>query len=218
MIHAVLFDMDGTIFDTEKIYRECWTGAATEVCPDIDIREDIPQFSGMIRSSIEQYFFQKYGTSFPFQALSERRLSLIDELLTKGIPLKPGIPDVFDELHRIDVAVALVSSTENGRIHRYLSETGLTDRFDLILGSNDVAHGKPSPEPYLTAAERLGLPPQECVVAEDSASGVRSGFAAGMKVVMVPDLQPCTPELRRMLWHCADSLKTLPALIAAENE
>lgn len=218
MIRAVLFDMDGTIFDTEKIYRECWTGAAAEVCPDTDIREDIPQFSGMVRSSIEQYFYQKYGMSFPFGALSERRLALIDELLSAGIPLKPGVPEVFDELHRLSVAVALVSSTANDRVRRYLTETGLTDRFDLILGGNDVTHGKPSPEPYLTAAGRLGISPQECVVAEDSASGVRSGFAAGMKVVMVPDLQPCTPELRRMLWRCADTLEALPALIAAENK
>jgi beta-phosphoglucomutase-like phosphatase (HAD superfamily) len=96
--------------------------------------------------------------------------------------------------------------------------SGLEGVFDVIMTGETVTHGKPHPEIFLTAAERLGVAPEHCVVVEDSYNGIRAGHAAGMHTVMVPDLHPFTEEIAPLLWHCCETLTDLLPLIDNENQ
>ena len=219
MIKSVLFDLEGTITDTEWINREGYIYAAEQIALKGDIREDLVYVTGRNHSDIGIYFKKKYGEDFPYDAYMEHRRGYISSVIAKqGVPLKPGVPQVFDALRAMGCRVALVSSTNPVRVGDFLSRAGLTDQFDVIVTGERVSHSKPAPDIYLLGAREVGCTPDECVVVEDSENGVLSGVRAGMRTVMVPDLQPCTDELRAMLWGCVESLSGLPELIRNENE
>lgn len=219
MIQAVLFDMDGTIFDTEVIYRRCWFRAAK----DVGFKEDIDLFlqrvSGLNHADMAALVYRVYGDDAPFEALWGRWLECIDEEMACGIlPLKAGAPDILFAFKERGIKIALVTSSGQRTVARYLQMSGLEGVFDAIVTGNQVTHGKPHPECFLTAAEELGISPAHCAVVEDSPNGIKAAHAAGMYTVMVPDLHPCTQELRPLLWHLCDTLTDLLPLVDNENK
>jgi HAD superfamily hydrolase (TIGR01509 family) len=133
------------------------------------------------------------------------------------LPFKSGAPEIFDEMKKRGIKIALVTSSGQKTVAQYLQMSGLEGVFDVVLTGESVTHGKPHPEVFLIAAERLGVAPAHCVVVEDSPNGVRAGHAAKMFTVMVPDLHPCTEELRALLWQVCDTLTDLIPLIDKEN-
>lgn len=219
MIQAVLFDMDGTIFDTEVIYRRCWFRAAK----DVGFKEDIDLFlqrvSGLNHADMTALVYRVYGDDAPFEALWVRWLECIDEEMACGVlPLKAGAPDILFAFKERGIKIALVTSSGQKTVARYLQMSGLEGVFDAIVTGNQVTHGKPHPECFLTAAKELGISPAHCAVVEDSPNGIKAAHAAGMYTVMVPDLHPCTQELRPLLWHLCDTLTDLLPLVANENK
>ena len=218
MIQAVLFDMDGTIFDTEAIYRRCWIRAAKDVGFNEDMELFFERICGLIMTDMRALVLRVYGEDTPFDELRERRRSYIEEELAKGIlPFKSGAPEVLYTLKEKGIPIALVTSSGRKLVDRYLQMSGLEGVFDVIMTGETVERGKPDPEIFLTAAKKLGVLPECCMVVEDSPNGVRAGHAAGMFTVMVPDLHPCTDELACLLWHCCDTLSDLIPLIDEEN-
>ena len=218
MIKAVLFDMDGTVFDTEAIYRRCWFRAAKDVGFDEDIDLFLHRVCGLNLTDMTALVYRTYGADAPFEALWGRWLECVDEKMACGIlPFKSGAPEIFDEMKKRGIKIALVTSSGQKTVAQYLQMSGLEGVFDVVLTGESVTHGKPHPEVFLIAAERLGVAPAHCVVVEDSPNGVRAGHAAKMFTVMVPDLHPCTEELRALLWQVCDTLTDIIPLIDREN-
>ena len=219
MIQAVLFDMDGTIFDTEAIYRRGWIQAAKDVGFDEDMDLFFERVGGLNMTDMKALVQRVYGEDAPFDALRERRRFYLEEELATGVlPFKSGAPDILYSLKEKGIKIALVTSSGRKLVDRYLKMSGLEDVFDVIMTGETVTHGKPHPEIFLLAAEKLGILPTHCAVVEDSPNGIRAGHAANMYTVMVPDLHPCTEELRSLLWHCCDTLGDILPLIDEKNK
>lgn len=210
MIKAVVFDMDGVLFDTERLSTICWAKVAEQMGID-NIQEARLGCVGLNHNDGTALLLRRYGKDFPvedfFAATRSEMTRMMDE---NGIPLKPGVREILEALQQREVPVAICSSTQVERIRSHLKRAGLTEQyFEAIIGGDLVVHSKPEPDIYLKACEALNLRPQCCMAVEDSPNGIRSAHRAGMQVVMVPDLIPPTAELLEMCFRKEDSLITL---------
>ena len=219
MIQAVLFDMDGTLLDSEPLYHACWERAMDELHLQIDRAEFFLRVSGMNIPTMRAHCLKTYGADFPFEELRERRrFYLMQALEPAQPPLKPGAREVLIELRGMGIKCVLATSSSYEYATGLIKRHGIESLFDGFMAGDRVVNGKPHPEIFLRAAELVGVKPSECVVAEDSRNGVLAGHAAGMRTVMIPDLLPCTEDLMPLLWHCVDRLWELPDLIRSVNQ
>ena len=209
---AVIFDMDGLLFDTEALWQEALLSAAAEAgreVPDEVYNSSI----GVRRSQCGPVFRSHFGEDFPFEefhASWRRHFWLIAE---NKLALKPGAPELLDALDQLSLPRAIATSSSRATVERHLGAHGLTHRFHEIVCRGDYEHGKPAPDPFLKAAERLGVEPRSCLALEDSHVGVRSAAAAGMMTVMVPDLLDPTEELRGLCILVARDLNQVRELV-----
>lgn len=194
---AVVFDMDGLLFDTEALYQEAMLLAAVEVgqqlAPDFFHRT-----VGLPWARVRCLFRSHFGSAFlvdEFHAAWVRHFWAIAEI---RLALKPGALELLDTLDRIRLPRAIATSSSHSTAERHLITHNLLGRFDQIVGHGDYAAGKPAPDPFLKAAERLGVEPRLCLALEDSHNGVRSASSAGMMTIMVPDLLEATDEVREL--------------------
>ena len=184
---AVIFDMDGTILDTESVFRTI----VFEVCTELGFEMTDAVHISMVGGSHEktnQLLIEAYGVAFPYTLFDERCRVIMRERSAGGVPVKRGAREFITELHRRGIPVAVATSSRKAHAHHHLAEAGLLALFDTVVTRDDVVHPKPDPEPYLLAAQRLGIDPLLCLAIEDSHAGVRAAHAAGMQTVMVPDL------------------------------
>lgn len=217
-MRAVIFDMDGVVFDTERIYRGAWRQAADDIGGVSDIDGDVAVCTGRNHADVRTHFLGKYGEDFPYDLLMERRAVHIGEVLAeKGLPLKPGVPEIFDWLHENGFAVALATSTNEKRTRDYMERSGIGDRFDVIVTGNLVEHSKPHPDIYLKACGLLGVKPSESIAVEDSPNGLISGHAAGMVTVMIPDLIPFSDALSPVVTHVLPDMNALKNLLTEQK-
>ncbi len=219
MIQAVIFDMDGTIFDTERLVVRAMNELATRGVVPKDLPSRMPSIRGKNYATILSELQKIYGEDAPIDQWFDARRSLMAEITDReGIPLKSGVPQIFEALRAMNLPMALATSTGEASVARYMRLTGYGAYFDGIVTGNRVTNGKPAPDIFLLAAKELGVEPADCLVVEDSPNGVRAGHAAGMKVIMVPDLDPINAELEPLVWHCCETLSEIPDLIQKENE
>lgn len=193
-IKGAIFDMDGLMIDTEKLYLRYWKQAAAYY--GYDMRDEHVY---AIRSLARKYSIPRlkgfFGEDFPTEAVRTRRTELINaHIEANGIELKKGLFELLDYLQGRGVKLAVATATPRERTMLYLSKIGSADRFDAVICGDMVINGKPDPEIYLTAAKCLGLPPEECAAFEDSPNGLKAARAAGCKVIMIPDLTLPEPE------------------------
>jgi HAD superfamily hydrolase (TIGR01509 family) len=191
---AVIFDMDGLLFDTEALWNEALLSAAAEAGHEIP-NEVYKGSIGIRRSQSRGLFLSHFGEDFlfdDFHAHWRRHFWLIAE---HKLPLKPGVPELLDDLDRVRLPRAIATSSPRTTVEHHLTAHSLMDRFDAFICRGDYERGKPAPDPFLKAAERLGVEPRLCLALEDSHIGVRSASAAGMMTVMVPDLLEPTEEI-----------------------
>jgi HAD superfamily hydrolase (TIGR01509 family) len=209
---AVIFDMDGLLFDTERFYAESIMTAAAEVgCP---MSHDVfLQLVGRSREVNHAFLVSHYGPDYPLAALIATWGRHFQALTLAGLPLKPGAIELLDLLDELGLPRAIATSNTHATIQRNLSPLNLADRFHAVIGHGDYASGKPAPDPFLKAAERLGVSPALCLALEDSHNGVRSAAAAGMMAVMVPDLIPATDEIQGLCIHVVADLHAVRRLI-----
>ena len=214
MNQAVIFDMDGTLFDTEPVLHRAWVKLVELGRIPADILELLPHMVGKNRLAIRRELIAHYGETFPLDDIYRERDALIQtELNERGVPLKPGVPEIFGILRDMGYRLALATSTSAPSVADYMRRTGLAKHFDVIVTGDRVENGKPAPDIFLLAANELGLTPDRCTVIEDSHNGVRAGAAAGMDVIMIPDIQSATEEMRALATHVCESLHEIPRLL-----
>jgi HAD superfamily hydrolase (TIGR01509 family) len=209
---AVVFDMDGLLFDSETLYREAIFLAAAEggheVAPDFFSRT-----AGLPWAQCRAVLLSHFGEAFPvdeFQANWLRHFWVIAET---RLALKPGALELLDTLDRLRLPRAIATSSSHHTVERHLTAHNLMERFHVIVGHGDYEFGKPAPDPFLKAAERLGVEPCRCLALEDSHNGIRSASAAGMMPIMVPDLLEPTDEMRRLCAFVVRDLHEVRRLI-----
>ncbi|MHB9154006.1 MAG: HAD family hydrolase [Spirochaetales bacterium] len=187
-IEAVAFDMDGLMFDTERLANELWRVAGAESGWNLSL-ELLTSLAGQPESSDRRALLEAHGEAFPYDALRARRIALeADYFLSHEVPLKPGLLELIDVLEATRIPMAVATSTARYRVVPLLGKAGIFERFASILCGDEVKKVKPDPEMYLKTAARLGVAPGNLLVLEDSRAGIAAAYAAGAIPVMVPDL------------------------------
>lgn len=206
---AVVFDVDGVLFDSEVVIRRAWKKVGADMgWPQVEQR--YLDFIGQSRSDIAIRFREIFGPELDGVEFLKRCTDYTRQCMEEeGVPLKPGILDILDYLKEKGVPIALATSTNSARTARRMELTGLGGYFDAIVTGDMVVHSKPDPEIYRRACEALGVDPACAIAVEDAPNGIRSAFGAGLQVIMIPDLAPHTPELDPMLLTCLPSLTAL---------
>jgi HAD superfamily hydrolase (TIGR01509 family) len=215
-INAVIFDMDGLLLDTERIA----VSAFIEACRDCQFEPDLEiyhQCIGTTYARAQEILITGYGSDFPFDAvykLWETRYD--DETLHKPVPLKNGARSLLHYLQTKGIKRAVVTSSSQSHAIRKLANAGILDFFQFVLCGDQVTKGKPDPEIYLTACEKVGEDPAMCLALEDSDNGVRSAMKAGLNVIQVPDLKEPSAEVKALGHTILKSLVEVEELLSAE--
>ena len=210
LIRGVIFDMDGVITDTERLFLSSWGQIMAE--RGLPRHEDVVAHCiGLNHAATKAYVTQRMGADFDYdrtmEEVNRRSRRYMDD---HGVPVKPGLYGLLDYLdaHRLPYAVA--TSTAQVRARPRLEEIGVLPRLKALVTGDMVQHGKPDPDIFLLAASRLHLPPEDCVVLEDSPHGILAASRAGCHPVMIPDLKEPDPEPQQLL---LGTVKTLADVI-----
>ena len=218
MIRAVLLDMDGTILDTERIHKICWQKAMAETGRYFEEKVYF-DLIGLNDKSTGQYFADNFG--FTHEQFEQMKTAAHDYSRAykaeHGVPIKQGFIRLSDYLRQQNIKTAAVTSSTCLEAQHNFRDANIEDRFDLIIGGDSVTAGKPSPEPYLKAAEGLGIHPSECLAAEDSANGIRSAHAAGIKCVYIKDIADIAEDAKALADYKANTLDELIKIIGELN-
>ncbi len=200
---AVIFDMDGTLLETERMVVQAGLSAFRRM--GLPERRDI--LEGMVGTVGDSFAVMRaaFGATFDHGAFDAHWQEAVDRAFAAGIPLRPGVPDLFAHLDAIAMPRALATNSRTDAAHRHLAAAGIAGHFDVahIHGRDRVARPKPAPDLFLHAARGLGADPARCLVFEDSDPGAEGALAAGMTVVLVPDQRLPGPVA---VHHIAESL------------
>jgi HAD superfamily hydrolase (TIGR01509 family) len=213
---AVIFDMDGLLFDSERLYGEAILTAAREVGCAMS-HEVFLQLVGRSHEINQRFLLEHYGADYPLDALIAAWGRHFRMMTAAGVPLKPGAVELLDLLDELGLPRAIATSSAHATVQRNLAALELVDRFHGVVARGDYASGKPSPDPFLKAAERLGVAPALCLALEDSHNGVRSASAAGMMTIMVPDLIAPTEEIHGLCTLVVDDLHAVCRLVGGRR-
>ena len=201
---AVVFDMDGTLLDTELVFKEIvW-----DVSRTLGFTMTDEVHLGMIGTSHEAtraLLVESYGASFPYEMFETECRRIMKGRMASSVPVKAGVTELLGELKSRRIPMAVATSSRSHHALTHLGTAGLLELFDTIVTRDDVTAPKPDPEPYLLAARRIGIAPAACLAIEDSHTGVRAAHGAGMQTVMVPDLLQPSDDIRA-LCRVMDSL------------
>ena len=205
-IRAVVLDMDGLMLDTEGMSRIAWQRTLAEWGFTITDKQYL-ELIGLTVPDVGRIMRNWYGADIPYDAIYARKLALVDETIAaQGIPKKPGLDEFLAAVDSLGLRKAIATSTARERAIYKLKLSGAPGTFDIVAGGDEVPHGKPAPDLFLLAAQRLGLPPVECLAFEDSDPGVLAARAAGMRVVIIPDQKRPSPEAASAAWRILPNL------------
>jgi HAD superfamily hydrolase (TIGR01509 family) len=213
-IRAVLFDMDGLMFDTESIYALTWNEAAKEF--GYEISDDVyRKCVGKKISDCELILVETFGNAFPLKAFMKRAWEVWRDTMQKnGAPKKPGLIELLDYLDEIRISRAVVTSSTREIAMFTLGD--VAKRYDAIVTGEEVQNGKPAPDIFLLAVKRLKVAPEDCLVLEDSNAGMQAAHRAGIRAIMIPDLIEPTEETRRTAFRITRSLHDVVTILKGE--
>lgn len=212
-ITAILFDMDGLVLDTEKLYTRFWQEAANALGYPMTKEQALGMRSlnrGAGLAKMQSYF----GPEVDYDRIRAKRIELMDAFVEKeGVMLKPGIRELLSYLKERGIKTAIATSSPIERTILYLSSVELEKSFDELVSGYMVEKGKPEPDIYLYAAKKLGVEPCNCMVLEDSPAGILAAHRAGCLPVMIPDQDEPDEETKALLYAKAESLSAVISLL-----
>lgn len=216
-MEAVVFDMDGVIFDSENLVIQCWQEIAEKYGIE-GIEEVCYRCLGINAALTKEIMLEHFGASFPYDTYAKEASVLFHEKADGGkLPQKPGVKELLSYLKERKVKTALASSTRKAVVVKELEEGGLLSYFDRVVGGDMVSRSKPEPDIFLKACESLGVEPGRAFAIEDSPNGIRAASRAGMKPVMVPDLASPTEEMESLSHIILPSLGEVKAYFEKEG-
>ena len=193
---GAIFDMDGTLFDTEKLYRQAWIETA-----DTFGVERKPEMATVMSGSSVQNILIKIPQFFPEVDANEYFLRVVKRVkkeIEAKLEIKSGVVEILNFFHENKIPMAIASSSETDAIFKNIKRAGIDNFFSAIVGGDQITEGKPAPDIFLSAAKKINLPPEDCYVFEDSANGIRAASAANCAPIMVIDTIPPLPEIREL--------------------
>jgi len=212
-IRGVLFDMDGLVLDSEKLYSRFWREACGFYGFTMSYEQSL-KMRALNSKAGEAMLHSFFGEEIDYVQTRTKRIELMDAFIEEnGVELKPGIHALLAHLKEKNIRAAIASSSPMARIRSHLSRHGLDVQFDSLCSGHEVPNGKPAPDIYLYAAEQLGLKPEECLALEDAPSGILSAFRAGCLCVMIPDQDQPGENTLPLLYAKADSLTDVIGLL-----
>lgn len=216
-VEAVVFDMDGLLVDSERVFRDAMFAVSERWGRPLTLEV----FLSMVGSPKEQNIAvarAHFGPDVDYDRWWDEVGALAHAQFEVDLQLKAGVLDLLDLIDRHPrLPRAIATSSSHDAVQRQLGPLGLLGRFDAVVARADYARGKPSPDPFLLAAERLGVAPQACLALEDSHNGVRAAHAAGMMTIMVPDLLAATEEMQSLCVAIADTLHAVGDMLGAQR-
>ena len=209
-IQAVIFDMDGVIFDSERLYLEYEKKIAQ--AHQIRNEEEVARKCiGVTEEETRRIHMEAHGPDFPYDTFRCEIMAEFAKRAEKSIPLKPGVFELLLFLQKKNLPIAIASSTQTRIVREELTDAGIITFFQHIVGGDQAGRSKPAPDIFLKAAEKLAQNPQNCLVIEDSYNGIRAAHAAEMMPIMVPDLLEATSEMQML------AMQILPSLMAVRD-
>lgn len=203
---AIIFDMDGLMFDTERLYIEGFKYVGEKTGAKFP-EESLLKLVGMNYHDGVKLFNEEFGSTPSYEECFRINDEYIENYMkTKGIPCKPGLHELLDYLATNDYKIALATSTKEETARYYLELADVTSYFDVIVCGDMITRGKPDPEIFLLAASKLGTPPENCLILEDSRNGIIAAHSAGIPSILVPDLIVPTAQMEE---YCYKKVKTL---------
>lgn len=210
---AFIFDLDGTLIDTEKLYRKYWPMALADYGYELSDERAL-MLRSLGRPFAPRQFKDWYGEDFDYNLIRQRRKEYVEGHIEKyGIDLRPGVKDILTFLKEKNITVAIATATDLERTTKYLEMTGISEFFTDIICANMVEHGKPAPDIYKYACEKLNKKPSECFAVEDAPNGVKSAYDAGLKVIFIPDQAPSDDSFKSMIFAEFDNISKIKSLI-----
>jgi HAD superfamily hydrolase (TIGR01509 family) len=197
MLHGVIFDLDGLMFDTERMWATFWEPALSSL--GLHYSEGLAEDArGTAGESMRAVLRKHFGPDCDTEAIIARLHELAEAAFAQPVPKKPGLDALLAYLQAHGIPMAVASSSRQDVVRRHLRNGQIEPYFRAVITGDMVARSKPEPDIFLRAAEALGVSPAECLVLEDSYNGVRAGHAGGFITVMVPDLAPADDEMRAL--------------------
>ena len=213
VIKGVIFDMDGVLLNSEVLYQRFWLEALHYYGYPAE-KEHILALRSLTGKNAELKLKSFFGDSLDYEKVKNKRIVLMDEYVRKnGVEIKKGADEILPYLKGKGIKIALATSSPYERAQEHLGMAGLFKYFDQCVCGGMVKNSKPQPDIYLLASDKLGLKPCECIAVEDSPNGVRSAVNAGCKTVMIPDLTPCTEDLKKDLFALCTDLTEIKDLV-----
>jgi len=209
---AVIFDMDGLMFDTENLTIPLWEIAGKPFGYNLT-RDIVLRMVGISGEKAQQVLLEEFGADFPYDAIrDEFRILVSKEVEKKGVPKKPGLMYLLDRLQAAKIPLGVATSTRSPRAVSMLEKAGILEYFKALTCGEEVTNGKPAPDIFLLAAKKLGQPPASCVGFEDSTAGLMGLHAAGIRSVFIKDVLSPPEEVLATVWHRCNDLSEAAAL------
>lgn len=212
-VKLLIFDMDGLMFDSERISKQCWMAVGKEYGITLD-DGFFDGIFGMTIQNIKKTFLARYGEDFPFDAFYEKKKAMhLAIYREKGAPVKPGLRELLAYAKKNHILCAVASSSALSVVNMLLRMAGIAQYFAFVQSGQQIKRSKPAPDIFLAVCDRLHMAPREALVLEDSSNGLKAAANAGIRSIWVPDIARVDRETAATAWHTCQTLGDVPELL-----